>query len=63
MLSVNKRAGSGFVNTLINKLPFEAHLPGYRYMGILLINLETNTELNSKVLRSWNKAPKEDSTR
>ncbi|XP_050426700.1 uncharacterized protein LOC126845423 [Adelges cooleyi] len=25
--------GKGLVNTLINKLPFEAHLPGYKYCG------------------------------
>lgn len=25
--------GSGFVNSLINKTPFELHLPGYRYCG------------------------------
>ena len=24
-------SGSGFVNTLINKLPFEMHIPGYNY--------------------------------
>lgn len=28
-----KRTGSGFVNTLINKLPFELHIPGYNYCG------------------------------
>ncbi|KAK5649428.1 hypothetical protein RI129_000457 [Pyrocoelia pectoralis] len=27
------RGGSGLVNTLINKLPFELHLPGYQYCG------------------------------
>lgn len=27
------KQGSGVVNTLINKLPFEAHLPGYQYCG------------------------------
>lgn len=31
-MSTVKR-GSGLVNTLINKLPFEAHIPGYRYCG------------------------------
>lgn len=25
--------GGGLLNTLINKLPFEAHIPGYRYCG------------------------------
>ena len=25
--------GSGIINSLINRLPFEAHLPGYRYCG------------------------------
>ncbi|KAK5648391.1 hypothetical protein RI129_003283 [Pyrocoelia pectoralis] len=27
------RGGSGLVNTLINKLPIELHLPGYQYCG------------------------------
>lgn len=27
------KRGGGLVNTLINKLPFEAHLPGYQYCG------------------------------
>lgn len=27
------REGSGFVNTLINKLPVELHIPGYRFCG------------------------------
>lgn len=26
-------SGGGIINTLINKLPFEAHLPGYSYCG------------------------------
>ena len=25
--------GSGLINSIINRLPFEAHLPGYRYCG------------------------------
>lgn len=25
--------GQGFINSLINKLPFEAHIPGYRFCG------------------------------
>lgn len=29
---LNKK-GKGFINTLINKLPFELHLPGYQYCG------------------------------
>lgn len=28
-----RRKGTGIVNTLINKLPFEAHIPGYRFCG------------------------------
>lgn len=28
-----KRAGKGFMNTLINKLPFEMHIPSYHYCG------------------------------
>jgi len=27
------KQGGGFLNKLINKLPFEAHLPGYNYCG------------------------------
>lgn len=29
----NKRRGYGFINSLINKLPFELHLPGYNFCG------------------------------
>lgn len=28
-----KKEGSGLLNTIINKLPFELHLPGYNYCG------------------------------
>lgn len=28
-----KKRGSGIINSVINKLPFEMHLPGYRYCG------------------------------
>jgi len=28
-----KKKGSGILNTLINKLPFELHLPGYNFCG------------------------------
>lgn len=28
-----KKIGSGIINSLINKLPFEAHIPGYQYCG------------------------------
>jgi Domain of unknown function (DUF5679)/Phospholipase A2-like domain len=28
-----KHAGSGFFNTIINKLPFEMHLPGHNFTG------------------------------
>lgn len=27
------KTGKGFVNSLINSLPFEAHIPGYQYCG------------------------------
>lgn len=27
------KTACGFVNTLINKLPVELHLPGYKYCG------------------------------
>ena len=29
----SNKTGSGIVNSLINKLPFELHLPGYQYCG------------------------------
>lgn len=29
----SKKRGSGLLNTLINKLPFELHLPGYNFCG------------------------------
>lgn len=29
----NKKAGKGFVNKLIDKLPFELHVPSYQYCG------------------------------
>ena len=29
-----KKKGEGFVNKLINNLPFEAHLPGYQFCGL-----------------------------
>ncbi|KAL4088787.1 hypothetical protein QTP88_023871 [Uroleucon formosanum] len=29
----NKNKGSGLINTLINKLPIELHVPGYQYCG------------------------------
>lgn len=31
--SAVKKQGSGLINSAINKLPFEMHLPGYRYCG------------------------------
>jgi hypothetical protein len=32
--TINKRyRGEGVVNSLINKLPFEIHIPGYNYCG------------------------------
>lgn len=32
-MTSRKHVGRGLVNTLINKLPFELHLPGYQYCG------------------------------
>lgn len=32
MLTFNHQ-GSGIVNTLIDKLPFELHIPGYQFCG------------------------------
>jgi hypothetical protein len=29
----NTNKGSGLINSVINKLPFELHLPGYQYCG------------------------------
>lgn len=31
--SVSTHRGAGVINTLINKLPFEAHIPGYQFCG------------------------------
>lgn len=28
-----KKTGGGFLNTLINRLPFETHVPGYQFCG------------------------------
>lgn len=41
---LRQRRGGGLVNTLINKLPFEAHLPGYQYCG-------PGTKLSKRLLR------------
>lgn len=30
---ISRQRGAGVINTLINKLPFELHLPGYQYCG------------------------------
>ena len=30
---MNTSQGAGVLNTVINKLPFELHLPGYSYCG------------------------------
>lgn len=38
------RRGGGLINTLINKLPFELHLPGYKYCG-------PGTRLHSRLAR------------
>lgn len=40
----SKRKGKGIVNTLINKLPVELHLPGYRFCG-------PGTRLKKRLLR------------
>lgn len=39
-----KLSGTGFVNTLINKLPFEAHIPTYKYCG-------PGTKLEKRLIR------------
>jgi len=31
--SSNLKRGSGIINKIINKLPFEAHIPGYNFCG------------------------------
>lgn len=33
MYSVKRKRGGGLLNTLINKLPIELHIPGYQYCG------------------------------
>jgi len=30
---IHERKGRGLVNKIINKLPFELHIPGYSYCG------------------------------
>ena len=34
-LNINKKgvAGGSFLNTLVNKLPFEVHMPGHNFTG------------------------------
>lgn len=39
-----ERSGSGIVNTLINKLPFEIHIPGYNFCG-------PGTKLSKRIAR------------
>lgn len=39
------KEGSGFINNLINKLPFELHIPGYNYCG-------PGTKLEKRLLRN-----------
>lgn len=41
---LRKHTGVGVVNSLINKLPFELHLPGYQYCG-------PGTKLNKRLAR------------
>ena len=33
IVSEKKKSGSGLINSLIDSLPFEAHIPGYSYCG------------------------------
>lgn len=40
-----KKSGKGFVNSLIDKLPVELHLPGYQYCG-------PGTKLNKRLKRN-----------
>ncbi|KAF0747256.1 Uncharacterized protein FWK35_00024634 [Aphis craccivora] len=40
----NKNKGNGLINTLINKLPFELHVPGYQYC-------EPGTNLKTRLAR------------
>ncbi|KAF0749876.1 Uncharacterized protein FWK35_00018420, partial [Aphis craccivora] len=41
---INKNKGGGLINTLINKLPVELHVPGYQYCG-------PGTKLNERLAR------------
>lgn len=41
---VAPKRGRGLLNTLINKLPFEAHIPGYRFCG-------SGTKLSERLAR------------
>lgn len=46
------KSGKGLVNTLINKLPFEAHVPGYKFLGPgtnLDLRLERGTKPKNKL--------------
>ena len=40
-------AGGSFLNSLVNKLPFEIHLPGHNFTG-------PGTKLNKKIELGWN---------
>lgn len=42
--TVRRKGGRGLLNTLINKLPFELHIPGYQYCG-------PGTNLEKRLLR------------
>lgn len=42
--SNNKKRGRGLLNSLINKLPFELHIPGYNFCG-------PGTKLEKRLLR------------
>jgi len=32
-MSKKEKIGRGIINSLINSLPFEAHVPGYQFCG------------------------------
>ena len=41
-----QRRGKGLVNSIINKLPIELHIPGYRYCG-------PGTKLKERLIRGY----------
>ncbi|KAE9530084.1 hypothetical protein AGLY_011546 [Aphis glycines] len=54
----NKNKGSGLINTLINKLPFELHVPGYQYCGPVT-NLKNRLARGDKGINPLDSACKE----